>query len=968
MRQKEGSPPISGCVGCPAEYDPCLWMGAGDNPAHLVVVSNRPSGFSLGKNAPFFGPTGRLFRKLMDMVRKYQNGRYADVKIYKTYSVLASEYEPSAEHVRFCQPNLMRELSGIQGIDGREPVIIAVGTTPLKALGIPVGKITNVVGRVLTTTIQTALGERKFNVVPVFEMTFVKKKPGLSNVVLAAMLQATKLALNEAEEEDIPLGALTKNYVFPKTIEEVRDLVSLIIDYYDKDRSRGPEQWAISLDTETNTLHPYMPDSKVLMLSVAWDDALAATILLDHDEVPYDPKEAWKEVQRLLQCPKPKTFHNWKFDRKFLEDVYGMKVKRVVWDTMLGEHYLDEDKKGMYSLKKLTGIYAPAYVGYDDELQAILRGESTNDGIDIVEIAESDMQTTPKALAGRDQTQWDELIESIATKEQEKAKPVMQRDRTIVKQCNARITQLYRMLDIKKPTKKKKKAEDEDGGFEKIPLETILQYAAIDADVTRVILKGQNHRLFSTDTMEEGRAVMNYLYLPGSHTLSRMEYRGVKVDFDHLDMVEEGVTKMLVKSEQDLRAKFDANVNYSSPTQVAKLMTSLNFERIDGANPGATGKDVMDRYINHYEPGDHRREFAECLLEFRAAHKAKTGFIRKIRRLAARDGRIHCTMHLNGTATGRLSSANPNMQNIPPYMCRIVRKDKDGKETVLHRGFNIKKIFIPTNPDNIMVNVDIKGAELRVYTAYSHDDKMIEALNKGLDIHSFTASKINNLAYEKVEAERYWDKAIKKMRDIAKRVVFGTFYGAGAYKIAEQIGGTKEEAQRVIDLLFEAFPALRQYIEDTKQQVRSRQYVKTHFGRFRRFRLAHANRELFAEACREAVNFLIQSTASDLVLSQLCEVSDNLGQLQGEMLLTVHDSMTFELPRTMMDIQEVSVEKAGEEKKILVDKKGELHSFMDEWIVKRVKDKYDWLPVPFLYDVEAGPSYGEVKEISRWAP
>ena len=312
------------------------------------------------------------------------------------------------------------------------------------------------------------------------------------------------------------------------------------------------------------------------------------------------------------------------------------------------------------------------------------------------------------------------------------------------------------------------------------------------------------------------------------------------------------------------------------------------------------------------------------------------------------------------------SSANPNMQNIPPYMCRIVRKDKNEKETVLHRGFNIKKIFIPSDPDNIMVNVDIKGAELRVYTAYSHDEKMIEALLQGLDVHSFTASKINKIPYEKVEAERYWDKSIKKMRDIAKRVVFGTFYGAGAYKIAEQIGCSKEEAQAVINLLFEAFPALRQYIEGTKQQVRSRQFVKTHFGRFRRFRLAHANKELFAEACREAVNFLIQSTASDLVLSQLCEVSDNLPSMNGQMLLTVHDSMTFEMPKSMMDIQEVSVERGGQEKKILVDKKGLLHAFMDEWVVQRVKDKYDWLPVPFLYDVEAGPSYGEVKEIERW--
>ena len=962
MRKKEGSPLISGCKGCPAEYDPCLWSGAGDNPAHLIVIGNHPSGFSLGKNVPFFGPAGRLFHELINMVRKYQNGRYNYIKIYETYSVLAGEYKPTAEHVHFCQPNLMRELSTIQGFNGHEPVIVALGVMPLKSLGIPNAKITDVVGRILTAVIQTPLGERKFKVVPVYEMNSVRKSPGLSNLVLTALLQATKLSLNDSEENKLPLEVLTKNYVFPETIEAVHDLVSHIIDYYDKDRSCGPDQWAIGLDTETNTLHPYMPGSKVLMLSVAWDDGLASTILLDHDKVPYNPKEAWEEVKRLLACPKPKVFQNWKFDRKFLEDVYGLRVNRVVWDTMLGEHYLDEDKKGMYSLEKLTSIYAPAYVGYKDKLQAILRGEVTDDGIDIIMVTEEDIQTMSVAPTGRDQSQWDGLIETIAKKEQEKAKPPERRDSTIVKEYNVQIAQLYKVLDIKKPSKKKKKKKEQEGGFEAVPLDTILRYAGTDADVTRIIMKGQNQRLISTDTLEESRSVMNYQYLPGSHTLSRMELHGIKVDFDHLDTIEVGITKILEKSEQDLRAKFDTNTNYRSQPQVVKLMTKLNFERINGASPGSTDKDVLGRYISYYEPGDVRREFAERLLEYRTADKAKTNFVKKMRRLAARDGRIHCSFHLPGTSTGRLASSNPNMQNTPPFMCRIARKDKSGKEYVIHPGFNIKKLFIPSNPDNVIVNVDIKGAELRVYTAYSHDEMMIKALLDGLDVHSFVASKINNIAYEKIEAERYCDKSLKEMRDIAKRVVFGTFYGAGAYKIAEQIGDTKQKAQQIIDLLFQSFPALRQYVEDTKRQVRTRQFVKTHFGRFRRFRLARASRELYAEACREAINFLIQSTASDLVLSQLCEVSDNLHELGGEMLLTVHDSMVFEMPRSGLDIQKV--ERNG--KRVLVDKRGTLHTFMDKWITQRVKDKYDWLPVPFLYDVEIGPSYGELKEINRW--
>jgi len=954
MRQREGLPFVQGCQGCPSELDPCLWSGSGDNPAHLIVVADRPSGFSIGRSSPFFGPTGRLFYKMLAMITKYQSGRYSDLKVYTTYGVLAGNIDPTAEHIRYCQPNLHRELAKIKGVDGGDPVIIGIGEVALRSLGIPMTKITNMVGRVLTTIIKTPQGDRKFNVIPVFDLLSVKKKPGLANVTVAAMLQATRLAMKDITEEAASLDELTKDYVFPKTPNEVKELVDHIVNYCDEDSSLGPQHWVVALDTETNSLHAHLGPSKMLMLSVAWDVGKAATILLDHPEVPYDPKEVRPYVDKLLSSPKPKVFHNWKFDRKFLEERYGYGVNRVVWDTMLGEHYLDEDKKGMYGLKKLTGIYAPGYVGYDDELQEILRGASDKD-TDAVVVDEADVATLA-IPSGRDKDQWKELISVIAERGKEKAKPIKQRDKKLMTDKLSRIKQLYKMLDLEKPSRKKKKKDD--GGFEDIPLEIILKYAAVDADVTRIILKGQNQRLLQTKTLEEGRYVMKYLYLPGSKTLSEMEHRGVNIDLPYLDEVEEKVTTMLVETEKKLRSDFASDVNFSSPSQVSEFMTKMNFEIIDGATPGSTSKDVLDRYVDYYDIGDPRYEFASTLLTFRAAHKAKTGFLRKIRKLSAKDGRIHGSFNLAGTATGRLSSANPNMQNYPSYMCRIVRKDKNGKDQVIHPGFNIKKVFIPSNPDYTFVNADIKAAELRVYTAYSRDEKMIQALLDGLDVHSFTASKINDLPYEKVEVERHVNKEIKKMRDIAKRVVFGTFYGAGAYKIAEQIGCSKEEAQRIIDLLFSAFPALRLYIENTKAQVRNKQFVKTHFGRCRRFRLARADRQLYAEACREAVNFLIQSTASDLVLGQLCEVSDNLHKLDGRMLLTVHDSMTFEIPKSVVDVQEVDGK--------LHEKKGLLHEFLDEWVVKRVADKYDWLPVPFLYDVEIGPSYGEVREVERW--
>lgn len=1376
MRQRPGAPPNTGCKGCPSEFDPCLWCGAGDNPAHIIVVSDNPSGFSIGRQEAFFGPTGRMFQKLLGMVKNYQNGRYANIRVYKTYAVLAGAVEVSAEHVRYCQPHLINELTRVRGVDSHAPIIVAIGATALKALGIRAGKITDVVGRELTTVLPFNGEARTLKVIPVFEMRTVNSTPGYTNVVLAALLRAAKLATGDAADTSIPLEILTKEYVFPQTVEEVGQLVDHVIGYFDTNKKIGPQNWLIGLDTETNTLHPETHKKPcVLMVSVAWDDGKAATILLDHEKTPYDPKEAWKHVERLLRCPKPKVFHNWKFDRKFLENVYKIPVNNLVWDTLCGEHYIDEDKKGLYGLKKLTTIYTPDYTGYDEELQTLLRGKEKEDA-GLIARTPKEILSEDEAPEGRDQNQWERLRAVITQKTQEMEKEKNRRDKTIINQCNKEIAQLYKRLDLKpsQVSERKKKAD----GFEEIPLDTILRYAAIDADVTRMIAKSQLHRLSTTRTLDEGKSVMRQLYLPASNALGDMEFHGFKVDMTYLDTLDREVGTLLWECEKALQDRFGI-MNYRSPTQIAQMLSKLSFEHIPGADGSSTGKDVLDRYVSYYPPGDARRDFAENLLAFRAADKAKSGFLKNLRKLAAADGRIHCNFNLTGTATGRLcvsgetvldtsigqvaiadlpesllphvwiethrgryrrilrkffkgyetmfrvvtrsrksivcthghrfltpdgwrhlyeiqkgekvltkktcdlkishchirgtytsgapdntprgclcrvrhsprtdartttrtpqpdgkrqhveringvlqgkirrrtktaqtrtllacaegqsawtqgatrsaltqrkvanvvaawvwdlrnrlhpgdvslvctgeralpqlensntssvqdirhrsgvsttirnagsqhhvlcrgvlrqptpllpaaipsicahqriylvhqgipksahvsrvggatqpesaassascayqkdngrflfpecefgyrgrrgipserqrntapgqtprshitggrisdtalygrtstppatssfgcytadiiesiecvgirgvwdieveedhsyiaqdfinhnSSSSPNMQNIPPFMCRIVRKNEKGEEEVKHPGFNIKKLFIPSDDNHYIVNVDIKGAELRVYTAYSHDQKMIDALLGGLDIHSFTASKIYKLPYEVIEKDRHINKDLKKKRDIAKRVVFGTFYGAGAYKISEQINSTKEEAQRIIDLLFSEFPALKLYIDSTKERVRTTGFVQTHFGRFRRFKLAHVSREHMAESVREAVNFLIQSTASDLVLSQLCEISQHIGELGGKLLITVHDSMTFEIPKTAVNLETRNVNG----KKKLFDTKGDLHNFFDNWIVKRVADKYDWLPVPFLYDIEIGPSYGELKEVSR---
>lgn len=933
------------CKHCPALHEPCLEHGSGDNPAHIIVIGTSPSGFSIGEERVFYGHAGRMFNKLLTFVRRKLRGK--DIKVYRTYAALVGAYKITIEHVRSCQPHLHRELEMIRGVEGHEPVLVPLGPMALKAVGIQARKITDVVGRVMATTIPSLDGSRKLTVVPCLSMEHVITKPGTASVAISALVKAVGIAIGLRDSNSVSLDKLTQDYIYPKTAREVGELVDMIIGYKDENNktfTKSAAFWPIAVDTETNTLYPYYHENpRVLMLSVAWNAGKAATILLDHPENPNanETKLVWQHVRRLMECPKPKIFHNWKFDQKFLEQLMGIKVNNVTWDTMLGEHYLEEDKKGLYSLKQLTPAYVPGYEGYDDTLHEILRGKKKADSVDAKCLSDKEILKTALPPEGCDAKEWEELRQLLETRAQIRKIPTKKRtknEKTTFRETGKKVRELREKLGLKKPTRTKKKSES--GGFEKIPLEIILRYAAVDADVTWTIFTKQRRRLSLTGLREEGIDVMNNLYLPASRTLSRMEYRGFAVDQEYLAELKEKVGKRLEAARSIITDQFDPNLNVNAAKQVSDYMQKLNFDPLPGVDPGTTSKEVLAKYRDYYPSDDPRHVFCDAVLDYRECHKTLNTYLKNIEKHSKHDGKIHCTFHLNGTATGRLSSADPNLQNIPGITCR---KTRNG--VVEFEGFNIKKLFIPSKPNYSIINCDISGAELRVFTAYAHDEDMIQALTEGMDIHSLTTSKVYKIPYEEVIAKKESDPDMKKKRLSCKRVVFGALYGAGPYKLAEQVDCSIEEAKELQGFLFEAYPKLREYIDNVHAELkREQQRVKTFFGRVRRFKLASLSERHAAEARREAVNFKIQSTSSDLVLSQLCELDEHLHELGGNLLITVHDSYVMEVPTKNIP---------------------KLKDFFDYWLVERVAQRFPWLPVPFVYDLEAGPSYGELSEVGH---
>jgi DNA polymerase-1 len=329
--------------------------------------------------------------------------------------------------------------------------------------------------------------------------------------------------------------------------------------------------------------------------------------------------------------------------------------------------------------------------------------------------------------------------------------------------------------------------------------------------------------------------------------------------------------------------------------------------------------------------------FIERYGRWKKAKKAKETFLANTRLLSRRDGFLHTSFHINGTGTGRLSSSDMNLQNLPKYLA----------------GWNIKKLFIPSSDEMLICNCDYKGAEVRVFTVYAPDPGLIDAINNGLDMHSYFAAKVYGRPYDHYAnrdnntlfPDKNYHKTLDKERTQIKRVVFGILYGAGKYKIAETVNISVEEAQKLIRLLFDMFKAIEQYGIDIETEVRTNGFVETVFGRRRRFPLhglsRHQNR-----AFRQAKNFKIQSTSSDIVMGQLVEVDEHLRHdFHGRMLMTVHDSMVFEFPKKHIN---------------------QLKDFLTFYGEDSIAKKYSWLPVPFKMDIEVGPSYGEVQSLDSY--
>src|SRR5436190_4138203 len=423
----------------------------------------------------------------------------------------------------------------------------------------------------------------------------------------------------------------------------------------------------------------------------------------------------------------------------------------------------------------------------------------------------------------------------------------------------------YEPVHIEELIGKKGKAQ---GSMRDVELEKIKDYAAEDADIT-LQLKHIFLPLLKTKEVEK---VFYEVENPLVKVLTDMEYEGIRIDEDFLNDYSKELEKDAKKAEESVYKQAGVRFNLASPKQLGEVL----FDKLK-LDPSAkktktgqyqTGEDVLLKLAAK------GHQIVDDILAFRELTKLKSTYVDSLPLLInKKTGRVHTTYGQAVAVTGRLSSNNPNLQNIP------VRTD---------RGREIRKAFIPRDKDHVLVSADYSQIELRIVAAISGDVNMCEAFTTGKDIHTATAAKVFNVEEKDVT---------KEMRYKAKSVNFGIIYGQGAFGLAENLGISRTEAKEIIDNYKKQFPNIQKYMDDTINFAKEMGYVQTLMGRKRWLKdINSGNFTVRGYAERNAINSPIQGSAADMIKLAMIKIHAAFKQhnFKSKMLLQVHDELVFD--------------------------------------------------------------------------
>lgn len=423
------------------------------------------------------------------------------------------------------------------------------------------------------------------------------------------------------------------------------------------------------------------------------------------------------------------------------------------------------------------------------------------------------------------------------------------------------------------------------GNMGDLPPEAISDYACEDADITF-----QLKQLFAPQIEKDHLKSLFYeMEMPLVSVLAEMEEEGVAIDIPHL----EAYSKQLLEETQELEKRIKElagmDFNVDSPKQLGDILFD-HMKISSKAKKTKTGQYATSEDILQQHKNDH--EIIPCILDYRQMKKLKSTYVDPLPTMKDPvDGRVHTSYMQTVTATGRLSSNNPNLQNIP------IRSE---------RGKEIRRAFISRSEDFQLMSADYSQIELRIIAALANDTNMIQAFKDKVDIHRATAAKVFHTDLEEVT---------KDQRSAAKAVNFGIIYGQSAFGLSQNLGISRTEAKQIIDSYFAQYSTIKTYMDNAVKNARENGYVETIMQRRRYLPdINSANAVVRGFAERNAVNAPIQGSAADIVKLAMVAVSKAMKEanVQSKMILQVHDELVFDVHKDEQEIMKALVKEAME--------------------------------------------------------
>lgn len=425
------------------------------------------------------------------------------------------------------------------------------------------------------------------------------------------------------------------------------------------------------------------------------------------------------------------------------------------------------------------------------------------------------------------------------------------------------------------------KKGSKQGNMRDVPVREVKEYAAEDADITLQLKEKMVAPLRDMD-MEK---LFYEVEMPLSRVLAEMEYAGVAINTSTLKEMSDELQGLSLKAQEEVYNLAGEEFNIGSPKQLGivlfEKMKLMEKPKKTKSGQYATGEEILTSL-----EGEH--EIARKILDFREYQKLKNTYVDALPNLISpRDGRIHTNYSQSVATTGRLSSLNPNLQNIP------IRTEK---------GREIRKAFIPRAEGYTLLAADYSQIELRIMAAFAQDEHMIEAFQNGRDIHATTASRIFKVPLEEVDAD---------MRRKAKTANFGIIYGISAFGLSQRLHIPRGEASEIIKSYFSEFSAVKAYMDRMINEAREKEYVQTIMGRRRYLRdINSRNVTMRGFAERNAINTPIQGSAADMIKVAMIKIQDWLKgeQLKTRMIMQVHDELVFDVYQGEEDKVKAQVE------------------------------------------------------------